>query len=69
MMQCLFLFALNSGRKSSEVKYICFDKKKVSGNRVEYIPVWYPQAHSSDAILWRILTKFTQKPFFQEYLI
>jgi len=64
-MGCLFLLALDSGRRSSEVKYICFDKKSVTDNQVDYIPVWYSRVHSSHVIAWRILTNFTQKPLFK----
>jgi len=39
MMGCLFLLALDSGRRIIEVKYICFDKKSVIDNQMEYIPV------------------------------
>jgi hypothetical protein len=35
-MGCLYLLVLDWGR-SSEVKYICFDKKSVTDNQVEYI--------------------------------
>jgi hypothetical protein len=55
-MGCLFLLALDSGRRIIEVKYICFDKKSVIDNQMEYIPVWYPRVHSSHVIAWRILT-------------
>jgi len=37
MMGCLYLLVLDWGRRSSEVKYICFDTKSVTDNQVEYI--------------------------------
>ena len=36
-MGCLYLLVLDWDRRSSEVKYICFDKKSVTDNQVEYI--------------------------------